>query len=143
MSLGYIEFVLDNSVTMTWCFPDESDNYAETVLKSLPRAVASVPSLWPLEVANILLVGERRRRISQADSAAFVRLLQGLPIQIDADTSDQAMTASLDLARAQGLSVYDATYLELSLRRGIPIATLDQKLRTAATALGVPLYQPT
>lgn len=143
MAIGFVEFVLDNSVTMTWCFPDESNNYAEDVLKSLPHSVASVPSLWPLEVANILLVGERRRRINQADSTAFVRLLQGLPIQIDSSTCDQAMTSSLDLARAHGLSVYDATYLELSLRRGIPIATLDHKLRTTATSLGVHLYQPT
>lgn len=134
------DFVLDNSVTMSWCFPDEHDSYAQDVLKDLPGTAAAVPTLWPMEVANILLVGERRGRISQADSATFIGLLEGLPIRIDDETSEHAMKASLNLARAQGLSVYDATYLELALRRGLPIATLDAKLKLAASHLGVALY---
>lgn len=134
------DFVLDNSVTMSWCFPDENDSYAQEVLKALPGTAAAVPSLWPLEVANILLVGERRGRISQADTATFVGLLEGLPIRIDDETSEHAMKASLNLARAQNLSVYDASYLELALRRGLPIATLDAKLKAAATALGIGSY---
>jgi predicted nucleic acid-binding protein len=137
------DFVLDNSVTMSWCFPDEHDSYARDVLKALPGTAASVPTIWPLEVANILLVGERRGRISQADSATFIGLLEGLPIRIDAETSEHAMKASLNLARAQGLSVYDATYLELALRRGLPIATLDGKLKQAAANLGVSLFAVT
>lgn len=134
------DLVLDSSVTMSWCFPDEHDTYAQDVLKALPGTAAAVPTLWPLEVANILLVGERRGRISQADTATFVSLLEGLPIRIDDETSEHAMKASLNLARAQNLSVYDATYLELALHRGLPIATLDAKLRTAAAALGVAIY---
>jgi predicted nucleic acid-binding protein len=134
--------VLDNSVTMSWCFPDEQDPYAQEVLRALPSTAAAVPTLWPLEAANILLVGERRGRISQADSATFVGLLEGLPIRIDPETSDHAMKASLGLARAQNLSVYDAVYLELAMRRGLPLATLDAKLRAAATAVGVPIYSP-
>lgn len=134
------DFVLDNSVTMSWCFPDEHDSYAQEVLKSLPGVAAAVPALWPLEVANILLVGERRGRISQADSATFIGLLEGLPIRIDDETSEHAMKASLNLARAQNLSVYDASYLELALRRGLPIATLDAKLKAAAAALGIGPY---
>ncbi|RUL84020.1 type II toxin-antitoxin system VapC family toxin [Tautonia sociabilis] len=134
------DFVLDNSVTMTWCFPDEHDTYAEDVLKALPGAAAAVPSLWSLEVGNILLVGERRGRISQADTATFIGLLEGLPILIDGETSEHAMRASLDLARAQNLSVYDASYLELAMRRGLPIATLDGKLKAAAAAVGVAIY---
>jgi predicted nucleic acid-binding protein len=132
--------VLDNSVTMSWCFPDEQDPYAQDVLKALPGTAAAVPTLWPLEVANILLVGERRGRISQADSATFVGLLEGLPIRIDDETSEHAMKASLNLARAQNLSVYDAAYLELAMRRGLPIATLDAKLKAAAAAVGVVAY---
>ena len=124
--------VLDNSVTMSWCFPDEHDPYAQDVLKALPGTAAAVPTLWPLEAANILLVGERRGRISQADSATFIGLLEGLPIRIDDETSDHAMKASLALARAQNLSVYDAAYLELAMRRGLPLATLDERLKTAA-----------
>lgn len=134
------DFVLDNSVTMSWCFPDEHDSYAQDVLKALPGVAAAVPALWPLEVANILLVGERRGRISQADSATFIGLLEGLPIRIDDETSEHAMKAALNLARAQNLSVYDASYLELALRRGLPIATLDAKLKAAAAALGIGPY---
>lgn len=133
-------FVLDNSVTMSWCFPDEQDSYARDVLRALPGSSAVVPTLWPLEVANILLVGERRGRISQADSVTFVGLLEGLPIRIDVETSERAMKATLDLARARNLSVYDASYLELAMRRGLPIAALDAKLK-AATVLGVPLHR--
>lgn len=133
-------FVLDNSVTMSWCFPDEHDSYAQDVLKTIPGVAAVVPTLWPLEVANILLVGERRGRISQADSATFIGLLEGLPIRIDDETSEHAMKASLSLARAQNLSVYDASYLELALRCGLPIATLDAKLKAAAAALGIGPY---
>lgn len=133
-------FVLDNSVTMSWCFPDERNPYARDVLKALPGTAAVVPTLWPLEVANILLVGERRSRISQADSATFIGLLEGLPIRIDDETSAHAMKASLNLAREQNLSVYDASYLELALRRGLPIATLDAKLKAAAVAIGITIY---
>lgn len=132
--------VLDNSVTMSWCFPDEQDPYAQDVLRALPGTAAAVPTLWPLEVANILLVGERRGRITQADSATFIGLLEGLPIHIDDETSEHAMKASLSLARAQNLSVYDAAYLEFALRRGLPLATLDDKLKAAAAAVGVTAY---
>lgn len=134
------DFVLDNSITMSWCFPDEQDPYARDVLKALPNGAATVPALWPLEVANILLVGERRGRINQADTATFIGLLEGLPIRVDDETSEHAMKASLNLARAQCLSVYDAAYLELAMRRGLPIATLDAKLKAAAAAAGVPTY---
>ena len=136
------DFVLDSSVTMSWCFPDENDPYAQDVLRALPSSGAAVPSLWPLEVGNILLVGERRGRISQADTAVFIGLLEGLPIRIDEETSEHAMKASLSLARAQNLSLYDATYLELALRRGLPMATLDARLKLAASTLGVPVYTP-
>lgn len=134
------DFVLDNSVTMSWWFPDEHDSYAQNVLKTLPGTAAAVPTLWPLEVANILLVGERRGRITQADSATFIGLLEGLPIRIDDETSEHAMKTSLTLARAQNLSVYDASYLELAMRRGLPLATLDTKLKAAASAVGITLY---
>lgn len=134
------DFVLDKSVTMSWCFPDEQDPYARDVLKALPNGAAVVPSLWPLEVANILLVGERRGRINQADTATFIGLLEGLPVRVDDETSEHAMKASLNLARSQGLSVYDAAYLELAMRRGLPLATLDDKLKAASLAVGVALY---
>lgn len=134
------EFVLDNSVTMSWCFPDEQDPYALDVLKALPKASAAVPTIWHLEVANILLVGERRSRITQSDSATFLGILGSLPIAVDGETTDHAFGGILSLSRAQNLSAYDAAYLELAMRRGLPLAALDGKLKTAAAAVGVPLY---
>ena len=134
------EFVLDNSITMSWCFPEEQDPYALEVLKALPKALAVVPTIWPLEVSNILLVGERRSRITQSDSATFLGILGSLPITVEAETTDHAFGSMLSLARAQSLSSYDAAYLELAMRRGLPLAALDGKLKTAAVAVGVPLY---
>jgi predicted nucleic acid-binding protein len=134
------EFVLDNSVTMSWAFPDEANPYAQDVLTTLPGASAVVPSIWPLEAANVLLVGERRGRISRADSTSFVAILDSLSIGVDGETSERALKDTLDLARAQGLSVYDAAYLELAMRRGLPLATLDDKLKAAALAVGVAIY---
>jgi predicted nucleic acid-binding protein len=134
------EFVLDNSVAMVWGFDDEADPYAEAVLDLMPTARAHVPALWPLEVANVLLVGERRRRITPADTAKFLSLLGTFPIVVDDETSARAWNDSLALARAQKLSVYDAAYLELAMRRGLPLATLDDKLNVAAAAVGVPLH---
>jgi len=134
------EFILDNSVTMVWGFDDEADSYAEALLDLMPKARAYVPTLWPLEVANALLVGERRKRITPADTAKFLSLLGTFPITVDDQTTTRAWSETLNLARAQALSVYDAAYLELAMRRGLPLATLDDKLKAAAAAVGVLLY---
>src|ERR1700726_1769796 len=109
---GTKEFVLAGSVTRAWCFPDEKAPYPQTVLDSLANARARVPSLWPLEVANALLVGERRKRCTQADTATWLTFLSGLPIRIDDETAGRAAGDTLNLARAHGLSTYDAAYLE-------------------------------
>lgn len=134
------EFILDNSVAMAWGFEDEAEPYAKALLDLMPTARAYVPSLWPLEVANALLVGERRRRISPADTAKFLSLLGAFPITVDDETTAKAWGDTLGLARAHHLSAYDAAYLELAMRRGLPLATLDSKLKDAAAALGVALY---
>lgn len=134
------EMVIDCSVTMCWCFPNENDPYARELLKSLPARQVFVPGFWPLEVANSLLVGERRQRLEEADIVEFVGLLASLPIHIDPETSERAPREILNLARAQRLSSYDAAYLELAMRRGLPLATLDRELRSAAAAVGVQLY---
>lgn len=136
------EFVLDNSVTMAWCFADEHDAYAQDVLKSLPQATVLVPTIWPLEVANALVSGERRGRITQADATTFLGILGSLPIAVDHETSERAFVDVLNIARAHGVSAYDAAYLELAMRRGLPIAALDGKLKTAASVLGVPAFTP-
>lgn len=137
------QFVLDNSVTMAWCFPDEQDAYSLEVLRSLKLARAVVPPLWSFEVANILLVGERRGRITRAESASFVELLTKLPIAIDEQSAIHGLRATLDLGRAENLPAYDASYLELAVRLGVPIATLNVKLTEAAASAGVSVYRPT
>lgn len=130
-------FVLDCSVAMTWCFGDETNPYSEAVLQDLADTGAVVPSIWLLEMANVLLVAERRKRISKAQSRRFVELLQTLPIAVDDVSAARAWDGLLSLAREQQLSAYDAAYLELAMREGLPIATLDAALRKAAKRCGV------
>jgi predicted nucleic acid-binding protein len=134
-------FVLDGSVTMVWGFEDEADGYAEAILERMPDLKAHVPSLWPLEVANALLVGERRRRITSAETARFIAILGAFPITVDDQTVAHDWADTMHLARAHNLSSYDAAYLELAIRLGLPLAALDGKLKTAAGAVGVPLFE--
>jgi predicted nucleic acid-binding protein len=135
-------FVLDGSLAVAWCFPDEQAPYAQAVLDALASTTAFVPSLWHLEVANALLMGERRKRSTEADTARWLAFLTPLPITVDDETPTRAWGDVLRLARAHTLSAYDAAYLELALRRGLPLATLDGKLKAAAAAAGVVEYTP-
>ncbi len=132
--------VLDCSIVMAWYFADETSSYADNVARSLPSQMAFVPQNWPLEVTNTLVMGERRKRSTQAQAARLLKNLAALPITIDDETNLHAWSATLSLAREQNLTSYDAAYLELAMRRGLPLATLDDKLKTAAQAVGVPLY---
>jgi predicted nucleic acid-binding protein len=132
-------FVVDNSVIMSWCFKDETSHYADIVLNMLTEAAAVVPSIWPLEVVNVLLVAERQKRLSESDSIRFITLLSQLPIIVEYERSDMMMKALLALARANSLSSYDASYLDLAMRKGLPIATLDNKLIEAAGRIDVPV----
>jgi predicted nucleic acid-binding protein len=132
-------FVIDCSVVMAWCFADEADEYADSVLDMLASAEAVAPSIWALEVANVLLVGERRNRLKEADSARFIELLSELHITADNETADHALREILSIGREQGLSSYDAAYLELAMRHGLALATRDDALRRAAKKLGVRL----
>jgi predicted nucleic acid-binding protein len=133
--------VLDCSIALAWYFADEADSYADSVQDSLSQAEAFVPSLWPLEITNALVVGERRGRATVAQATTWLSLLRALPIRVDGETAPRAWTETLQLARTHGLTTYDASYLELALRLGCPIATLDKKLRGIATATGVPLFK--
>lgn len=128
-------FVVDNSVVMSWCFKDQANAYADSILEKLAGATAYVPSVWPLEVVNVLLAAERRKYISQADSVRFISLLSQLPILVQHEGPERSMKDLLGLARAHDLSSYDASYLDLAMKKGIPLATLDQKLRGAAEAV--------
>lgn len=132
--------VVDASVTAVWCFEDEDTQYARGILSRAEQLDFFVPVVWPLEMVNVLLVSERRKRITAADTARAVTLFNELAIQVDRPASLQPFAATLLLARAYKLSSYDASYLELALREGLPLATLDTQLRDAANAAGVQLY---
>ena len=137
-----IGFVLDNSIAMAWSFADEVSDYADAVLDSLTTVRTIVPMLWPLEVANALLMGERRKRSTEAETIRWIGILNRLPIVIDDETNTRAWSDTLALARGHKLSAYDAAYLELAIRRRLPLATLDDPLKAAAAAIGVALYDP-
>lgn len=134
-------FVVDASVTLAWCFEDEASPQTETILDMLSDDTAVVPSLWELEVSNVLLLGERRRRLTESQTARFVALLGQLPILVDSAIVN--MEAVLAVGRHHALTAYDAAYLVLAEREGIPLATLDTKLRNAARAVGVQLIPET
>ena len=133
------DFVIDNSVVMTWCFKDETSQYADAILDSLEIATGFVPSIWPLEVGNVLLVAERNRRLSEADSTRFISLLTELPIIVDQEPPERMIKEIFALARKHRLSSYDASYLDLAMRKGLPIATLDKNLIAAAKRSKVPI----
>jgi len=136
------EFVLDTSLALAWYFQDEANPYADAVAAGFPAARAALPVIWPLEVANAVLMGERRQRSTEAQAARWLTYLAYLPISVDDGTNDRAWGEVLSLARAHRLSAYDAACLELALRRGLPLATLDGKLKAAASALGVSEFVP-
>ena len=113
---------------MAWCFEDKISPYAESVLDSLEHFTAIVPAIWPLEVGNVLLVAERKKRLSVADSTRFIALLSELPITVAQEPSERMIREIFALAREHKLSTYDASYLDLAMKKGIPIATLDNRL---------------
>jgi predicted nucleic acid-binding protein len=133
--------VLDGSVALAWLFRDEQDPYADAIVAKLPNVEMLVPRFWHLEIANVLLVGERRGRCSQADTSRWLSYLARLPIVADSETEIQAWSATVGLARQHRLSAYDAAYLELAIRAGLSLATLDDSLKSAAQAAGVAIYQ--
>ena len=137
---GTKRLVLDASVTLAWCFPEEGTPYTQQMLDLLANgAEALTPAIWPFEVANALLVGERNKRRTMAQVTAFLQRLATLPIKVDEPRVDRAFGQILTVARQEQLTEYDAAYLELALREALPLATLDQRLRQAAQHAGVPL----
>ena len=130
-------FVLDCSVTMAWVFPDEATDTTKRLRDKLISTRAVVPALWPIETANALLAATRRGRVSRDEWPTIRTLLDALPIDVEPPSASRTLGAVLDLANAHGLSVYDATYLELAARMHMPLATLDRKLQAAAQVAGV------
>ncbi len=134
-----MSLVVDSSVALSWCFEDERTPATTDLLTQITEAGAVAPSLWPLEVLNGLIMAERRKRLDAAQRQRLAGFLHDLPIVLDHETAAQAWTVITHLAEQFRLTVYDAAYLELAQRLSLPLATLDLELRTAATALNVPL----
>jgi predicted nucleic acid-binding protein len=136
-------FVLDNSVAMRWLLASNKasdQRYAESVLKSLANAEAIVPNLWHLEAANVLLGATNRKDIEVSEVERFTVQLENLPISVDTLTANQIFGHTISLAKAYRLSSYDAAYLELALREGLPLSTLDKDLLKAAKRSDVDIY---
>jgi predicted nucleic acid-binding protein len=133
--------VIDASVTLAWCFPDEARDYADAVLVALEDQTIMVPAIWAVEITNALLVGERRKRIRQPEVRRFVELLKGLNIAEDGQPFADTISNILPLAREYNLSAYDAAYLDVAIRHGAPLATLDGALQKAARAAGIKIFK--
>jgi predicted nucleic acid-binding protein len=129
--------VIDSSIALSWCFEDEASPETDVLFERVRDDGAIVPELWPLEVSNVLLQAERRGRISAGDMALRLELIAGLPVAIDPETAARAWREILVTARETGLSVYDAAYLELAVRRGLPLLTKDGELANAGRRLAV------
>lgn len=134
-----MSLVLDSSAALSWCFEDERTPALLSLLERVADQGAVAPSLWPLEVLNGLTMAQRRKRLDAGQRQRLAGSLQGLPVRIDTETVVQVWTVTAHLAERFKLTVYDASYLELAQRLSLPLASLDQDLRAAGTALGIPL----
>ena len=134
-----MSLILDSSVSLAWCFEDEHTPAGMAVLERVAETGATAPLLWPLEIANGLLMAERRGRVDASHRTRLLRFLHDLPVTLDDETASRAWTDTVRLAEQHRLTIYDAVYLELAGRMGLPLATLDQDLRAGARAVGVAL----
>jgi predicted nucleic acid-binding protein len=132
-----LSFVIDSSILAAWFLDEKSDPRVEAAFDTVARVETLAPSLFYYEIRNALLVSERRNRITEAMSAAFLRDLGLLPIRLEPAGDDASL---MTLARKRKLTIYDAAYLELAKREGLPLATLDRALEKAAVAEGVTLF---
>ena len=129
--------VIDSSAALSWCFEDEASPETDALFERVRDLGAVVPGLWHLEIANVLLQAEKRGRITAGDVTMRLDLIAALPITTDSETTARAWREILALARAQGLTTYDAAYLELAIRRGLPLQTKDEALIGAAKRCNV------
>lgn len=130
-------FVLDSSAALAWYLPRQQTERTDALMHRMAEQGALTTALWPIEVANVLLIYERRGQLTAAERMGAAAFYNSAPIEIDTQTAERAWSTAFDLALAHKLTIYDATYLELALRSGLPLATLDQALGKAAAALGV------
>ena len=137
------EFVLDCSATMAFFFKDETSAYVDAVFEALTQnAGALVPPLWPLEVMNSCLTAERQKRLKATEAEEIFSILETFPIEMVGYPDLKAARMVHALARNHYLSAYDAAYLELAVRKELPLVTLDKKLKLAASKAGIPLWSP-
>ncbi len=129
--------VVDSSIALSWCFDDEASPATEALLDQISDEGGLVPGLWHLEVANVLLAAERRGRTISGGIPSRLEDMARLPITTDGETTHRAWRETLTLAKAEGLTAYDACYLELALRHGLPLATKDEALARAARRAGL------
>jgi predicted nucleic acid-binding protein len=134
-----VSFVVDNSVALAWCFEAEHTAALVALLRRVDEGGVVAPLLWPIEAANGLLVAERRGRVTAERRGVLIGFLTALPIALDPETTDYVWDTTSRMAAQHRLTVYDATYLELALRRALPLATLDHDLRRAAETVGLEL----
>ena len=134
-----MSFVLDASIALSWCFSDEASPETWKLLERLEQEKAFVPSLWPLEIGNVLVLAERHKRISYAHLVQCLELIASLSIQIEETTAHYSFREIISLAHAENLTTYDASYLELAMRLGLSLATKDKALAKAAKKLGLSL----
>jgi predicted nucleic acid-binding protein len=136
-------FVLDASVALSWFFEDEFSPYSEAVAEIMPKSQAVVPIIWPLEMANAMVTAVRRGRIEAAAAPASIGAMNQLQINIDRGIALESLAqVTLMLGITHRVSAYDASYLELAMRRGLPLATQDERLARAAAAAGVEILRP-
>jgi predicted nucleic acid-binding protein len=134
--------VLDASVALAWCFPDETSDYADEVLVALKSEIVKVPTIWAIEITNAIVIGERSKRIMPVDVLRFEQLIGALTVVESSQTVKENVANVLPLAREFKLTAYDAAYLDLSARLGAPLATLDNGLQKACRAAAIKLFTP-
>ncbi|MFO1025558.1 MAG: type II toxin-antitoxin system VapC family toxin [Acetobacteraceae bacterium] len=134
--------MLDSSATLAWTLPGDGSAATDALLEAVGRDGAAVPTQWSLETANVLLIAERRGRITAAERRQALDILMALPIQIHAQPILATFSSIVDLAAAHDLTVYDASYLDPAISTALPLATLDRALRQAAHRVGLALVMP-
>jgi len=125
-------FVVDCSLAMAWCFLDEATTATKKLLERMVSEAALVPAWWYLELLNVLVLAERKGRIDPARVAEFIALIESFDLEVDTQAADRTFPHLLPLCRTHQLTSYDAVYLDLAIRRQLPLATLDEPLRKAA-----------
>lgn len=133
-------FVIDNSVLLSWYLEDEGSGYADAILEQLDECEMLAPAIWALEFSNALLMAERRKRLTTAETTHILSIVETLPWSIEQESPERSWNEILQLARAQSLTTYDASYLDLAMRSGLPIATQDKALVKAARKCGVAVF---